>query len=102
MHRSSYGKGKTLKHYQLASNDAGNPRAFQTLFVTPGPSCRHNQACEYGHRGDHTKCLFQWGVHINPLSPDSDQHQYSPNNIRMLPREMVMRVTKMITKEKML
>ena len=39
---------------------------------------------------------------INPLSPNSDQHQFSPNNIHMLPREMVMRVNKMITKEKML
>ena len=39
---------------------------------------------------------------INPLSPDSDQHQFSPNNIHMLPREMIMRVNKMITKEKML
>ena len=39
---------------------------------------------------------------INPLSPDSDQDQFSPNNIHMLPREMIMRVDKMITKEKML
>ena len=39
---------------------------------------------------------------INPLSPNGDQHQFSPNNIHMLPREMVMRVNKMITKEKML
>ena len=34
---------------------------------------------------------------INPLSPDSDQDQFSPNNIHMLPREMVIRVNKMIT-----
>ena len=34
---------------------------------------------------------------VNPLSPDSDQDQFSPNNIHMLPREMVMRVNKMIT-----
>ena len=34
---------------------------------------------------------------INPLSPNSDQDQFSPNNIYMLPREMVMRVNKMIT-----
>ena len=33
----------------------------------------------------------------NPLSPDSDQDQFSPNNIHMLPREMVMRINKMIT-----
>ena len=39
---------------------------------------------------------------VNPLSPNSDQHQFSPNNIHVLPREMVMRVNKMIGKEKML
>ena len=39
--------------------------------------------------------------HFNLLSPDSDQHQFS-NNIHMLPREMIMRVNKMITQEKML
>ena len=37
----------------------------------------------------------------NPLSPNIDQHQFSPNNIHMLPIEMVMRVNKMITEEKM-
>ena len=35
-------------------------------------------------------------------SPNSDQHQFSPNNIHILPRGMVIRVNKMITKEKML
>ena len=40
--------------------------------------------------------------YINPLSPNSDQHEFSPNNISMLQREIVMRVNKMITKEKML
>ena len=39
---------------------------------------------------------------FNPLSPNSDQHEFSPTNIHMLSREMVMRVNKMITKEKML
>ena len=38
----------------------------------------------------------------SPLSPNTDHRQFSPNNIHMLPREMVMRVNKMITKEKML
>ena len=27
-----------------------------------------------------------------PISPNSDQHQFSPNNIHMLPRKMVLRV----------
>ena len=38
---------------------------------------------------------------INPLSPNSDQHQFSPNNIHTLSREKVMRIAKMITKEEM-
>ena len=39
---------------------------------------------------------------LNPLGPNSDQHQFSPNNINMLPREMVMSVNKMISKEKIM
>ena len=38
---------------------------------------------------------------INPLSLNSDQHQFSPDNIRPLSRDTVMRINKMITKEKM-
>ena len=36
---------------------------------------------------------------LNPLSPNSDQRQFSSNNIHMLPREMVMGVNEMITKD---
>ena len=36
------------------------------------------------------------------LSRKTDQRQLSPNNIHILPREMVMRTNEMITKEKML
>ena len=35
-----------------------------------------------------------------PLSPNSDQHQFSPNDIHTLAREMVMGINKMLTKEK--
>ena len=38
---------------------------------------------------------------FNPLSPNSDQHQFSPDNIRTLSRDTVIRINKMITKEKM-
>ena len=48
------------------------------------------------------KFFWTTGDHINPLSPNGDQHQFSPNNIHMLPKEMVMRVNKMITTEKTL
>ena len=37
---------------------------------------------------------------INPLSPNSVQHQSSPNNIHTLSRDKVMRINKMITIEK--
>ena len=39
---------------------------------------------------------------INPLSPNSDQQQFSPNNIHTMSRDKVMRINKMITIEKML
>ena len=38
---------------------------------------------------------------INPLSPNSDQHQFSPNNIHTLSRNKVMRINEIITEEKM-
>ena len=38
---------------------------------------------------------------LNPLSPNSDQHQFSPKDIHRLSREIVMRINKIITKEKM-
>ena len=36
--------------------------------------------------------------HINPLSPNGDQHQFSPNVIHTMSRDKVMRIDKMITK----
>ena len=39
-------------------------------------------------------------MQFNPFSPNSDQHQFSPKDIHTLAREKVMRVYKMITKEK--
>ena len=37
---------------------------------------------------------------FNPLSANSDQHQFSPNNIHTLSRDKVMRINKMIIIEK--
>ena len=46
---------------------------------------------------------FAASFHINPLSPKSDQHQFSPNNTNTLSKEKVMRFNKMIrNSEKML
>ena len=39
---------------------------------------------------------------FNPLSPNSDQHQFSPNNIHTLSRDKVMRINRIIIIEKML
>ena len=38
---------------------------------------------------------------FNPSSPNSEQHQFSSNNIHRLSRDEVMRINKMITKVKM-
>ena len=38
--------------------------------------------------------------HINPVSPNSDQHQFSPNNIHRLSSATSMRINQMITKRK--
>ena len=38
---------------------------------------------------------------LNPLSPNSDQQQFSPNNVHTLSKDKVVRIQKMITKEKM-
>ena len=39
---------------------------------------------------------------VNPLGPKSDQHQFSPNNISRSSRVKVMRITKLITKWRIL
>ena len=39
-------------------------------------------------------------VGLNPLSPNSDQHQFSPKKIHRLSRAKSMRINKMITKGK--
>ena len=39
---------------------------------------------------------------LNPLGPKSDQHQFSPNNISRSSRVKVMRITKLMTKGKIL
>ena len=46
--------------------------------------------------------VTKWKEKFNPLGHNSDHRQFSPNNIHMLPREIVMRINKMISKEKML
>ena len=48
-----------------------------------------------------TVLILEWSTTFNPLSPNGDQHQFSPNNIHMLPRDKDVRINNMITKEKM-
>ena len=38
---------------------------------------------------------------VNPLSPNSDQQQFSPNDVHTLSRDKVVRMEKMTMKEKM-
>ena len=46
--------------------------------------------------------FFYFDTLLNPVSPNSDNHQFSFNNIHTLSREIVTRINQMITKEKML
>ena len=59
------------------------------------------------HKGPITQAIYlhsytplkrEW---VNPLGANSEQHQCSPNNINTMSRDKVMRINKMITKEKM-
>ena len=38
---------------------------------------------------------------VNPVSPNSDQHQISPHQISVLQRIKVMRIEEMITKDEL-
>ena len=48
------------------------------------------------------KSFLTHGALSGPLSPKSDQHQFSPNNIHTKSREKVVRINKMITSGKKL
>ena len=48
------------------------------------------------------KSFLTHGPLSGPLSPKSDQHQFSPNNIHTKPREKIVRINKMITSGKKL
>ena len=46
--------------------------------------------------------LLAGKVTVNNFGPKSDQHQFSPNNISRLSRVKIMRITKLMTKGRML
>ena len=57
--------------------------------------------CEAFRLGVSCQVLKLWHL-LNPLSPNGDRHQFSPNDTNTLSRDWVMRINKMITKNKML
>ena len=48
------------------------------------------------------KCQSTFKAVLNPLAPKSDQHQFSSDNISRSSRVKVMRITKLISKERIL
>ena len=64
---------------------------FYCLLLSPSLHPRFHCNTVYIVHMYHVSCSS-----FNLLSPDSDQDQFSPINIHMLPIEMVMRVNKMI------
>ena len=76
---------------------AGGGGSFDTPHFSDNPHRKKR-------KDQNTKYIIksEWQHIFKPFSPNSDQHEFSPNNIHMLSREMVMRINQMITKEKML
>ena len=74
-----------MKHYPLTR--------MWRLVTSPA---RYELFISLGRAGGRV-VLFKVDLAFYPVSPNIDQHQFSPNNIHMLLREMVMRVNKMIT-----
>ena len=72
-----------------------------TLTFRPDSSPAVNEARTSGPRPAPTTIitLTRKRLAVNSISPNSDQYQFSPNNIHTLSRDKVMR--KMINKEKM-
>ena len=51
----------------------------------------------FSHTEYHFVCHTTMQQHFNPLNPNSDQDQFSLNNIQTLSRDLVMRIYKMNT-----
>ena len=61
------------------------------------------QKCQLPRLKPHeAKRVYIYQRELNPLGPTSDQHQFSPNIISRSSRVKVMRITKLITKGRML
>ena len=48
------------------------------------------------------KCQSMFKAVLHPLGPKSDQHQFSPDNVSRSSRAKVMRITKLISKGRIL
>ena len=74
-----------------------------TLTFRPDSSPAVSEARTSGPRPAPTTIitLTRKRLAVNSISLNSDQYQFSPHNIHTLSRGMVMRINKMITKEKM-
>ena len=66
--------------------------------------CLYVEIITQNHKLETVKSLrHQWIKNVwlcNPISPNSDQHQFSPNDIHRLSRAKSMRINKVITQRK--
>ena len=65
------------------------PRGWWSQELLLSVPCNHDNPFNGIHPGTITLLTNTW---INPLSPNGDQHQFSPNDIHMLSRGMVTRI----------
>ena len=84
-----------LKIVIAKARGGGEVLIHHTFLTNPHRKKRKDQNKKYIIKSE-------WQHIFKPFSPNSDQHEFSPNNVHMLSREMVMRIIQMITKEKML
>ena len=93
------------RHHRGMSNSLLSVAKDSASFSVPHSVIKHTFSVKqegllHGPRFDRD-CDAPQKFRINPLSPRSGQHQFSPNNIHTLSGDKVVRINKMITKEKM-
>ena len=100
LHQADYGQYLSSELHSTEEEQQGGKclRGWWNQELQLSVPCNHDNPVKGIHPGTITLLTDTW---INPLSPNSDQHQFSPNNIHTLSREMVMRINQMTTKEKM-
>ena len=72
-------------------------RDCSKMYIGNGAPLSKFNELYFSHTEYHFVCHTTMQQHLNPLSPNSDQDQFSLNDIHTLSRDLVMRIYKMNT-----